>query len=204
MTKREIIKAGRTAIIKNGKSHQEAFDEIKEIEKVERNMLAEELAKIPSSGKLKSTVILRGIFVAALVIIIALRVLSLLAIGLNENINFALVLGILALGIIVPVVGIYGALFARPNNYFPTGILMVVSVFRSMTQGEMTANTETFIVLIPFVVAAFLAFFIPSRLKTPFKKIVSEQFVDGKMVKRMEYVFEDTRLKPSEVLDSQL
>jgi hypothetical protein len=204
MTKREIRKAGHLAIVKDGNSHQDAFDAIQAKGKVERNLLAEELSKIPSTGKLKSTLILRGIFIGALSLIIVARVISLVTIGLEGQFNMGLLIGLVALGILVPVIGIYGALFAQPHLYYSTGMLVGLSIFRSLTNGEMVVSSEMIVILIPFFVAVVLAFFIPSKLKTPYKKSTSEHIIDGKSVKRMEYVFEDTRLNPTDLLDNHL
>lgn len=201
MTKKQIRLAGYDAIVKENKSHQEAFDDITSTQGIDRKLVAQELSKIPSSGKQKSTSTLRYIFIAALALLAAMRILTIVLLGIEGNINGSIIGLLVLFGVVIPGVGIYAALFSKVELYMGTGIFLSVSLFRALMKGEMTADPETLIGLIPFAVAVALAFFIPTKLKTPYKRNVVEHYIDGKLNKKVEYVFEDTRLNQADILD---
>lgn len=202
MLKKQIRTLGHQAIVKEQRSHQETFDELSQTAGVDRQLLADELSKIPSNGKQGNTASLRYIFIAALALLGILRILSIILIGIEGSLNMGLISLLVAFGVIVPGIGIYAALFGKSELYTTTGILLAISLFRSITRGELSAEPETWIALIPFAVAVGLAFYIPFKLKTPHKKVVSESYVDGKLVKKINYEFEDTRVSDSNILDS--
>lgn len=202
MIKKQMRILGHKAIVKNNKSHQEAFDELSQTEGVDRQLLADELSKIPSNGKQKSTTSLRYIFIAALGLLAALRILGIIVIGMEGSINMGLIALMVLFGVFVPVMGIYAALYAKVELYMTTGILLGISLFRSISRGELNTEPETLVSLIPFAVAMGLAFYIPLKLKTKNTRIITERFVDGKTVKKVDYEFEDTRMNESDILDS--
>ncbi len=201
MTKKQIRSAGYKAIVKENKSHQEAFDDISSIQGVDQKLLADELSKIPSNGKQKSTSTLRYIFIAALILLAGMRILAIVLLGIDGNIGGSIIMLLVLFGVVVPGIGIYAALVSKVELYMTTGIFLSISLFRSLTKGEITTDPETLIGLIPFAVAVALAFFIPTKLKTPYKRTVVEHFIDGKTNKKIEYIFEDTRLNQEDILD---
>lgn len=202
MLKKQIRTLGHKAIVKNNKSHQEAFDELSQNENIDKQLLANELSKIPSNGKQKSTASLRYIFIAALVLLAAIRIIGIIMIGMESSVNMGLVYMLVTFGVLIPGLGVYAALFSKSELYMTTGILLGISLFRSVSRGELNVEPETLVALIPFAVAIGLSFFIPFKLKTPHKRVVTESYVDGKLVKKVDYEFEDTRLNESDILDS--
>lgn len=205
MIKKQLRTLGHKAIVKEHKSHQEAFDEISEHPGVDRKLLADELSKIPSSGKLKATTSLRYTFIAALAILGGVRLLALVLLmieGGMPNLGFLAIL--IALSVAVPVLGIYTALAGRVEHYTTTGVLLAISVFRAVSRGEIHIDWESLIFLLPLVIAFGLAFYIPTKLKTPYKRTVTNHFSDGKSQEKEHYYFEDTRYNETTILDNQL
>ena len=203
MTKKQLRSAGYKAIVKNHKSHQEAFDEINETPGIDQHLLAEELTKIPSSGKQQATTSLRYIFIVSLILIIAMRIYAIVVLGIEGGMNPSLIGVLLLFGILIPGYGIYAALFSKSELYSMVGFLLILGIFRFVTRESFSADPITYIAYIPFAIAIGLAFFIPFKLKTPFKKTVSEHFIDGKMQHKTRYEFEDTRANQSDLLDSK-
>lgn len=203
MIRSQIRNLGGKAIVKNNKSHQETFDELSQTPGVDRQYLAQELSKIPSNGKQKSTASLRYTFIACLIFLAALRVLAIVMLQAEVAFSLRFLGFIIIVALVVPVVGIYAALFHKIQYYQATGILLAFSLFQSIRRGELVMEVESLLVLVPFAGAVFLVFFIPSKMKTPFKKTVSEKYEDGKLVKKIDYVFEDTRVNESGLLDSK-
>lgn len=204
MTKREIKKAAYQAIVKENKTHQEVFDELRTKGSIELDTLAEEIAKIPSPAKHNSQQTLRYIFVGVLSVVIILRILSVISLA-SMNINPNILILAVVLGLVVPALGIYGALASKVEFYRTTGILLVLSVFRSFTNGQVSADPIDYIVLVPFVAAIALAFYIPTKLKTSYSKKVSKQEVNGKMKPRLDFVFDSSTVdNQNELLDADL
>lgn len=203
MLKVQIRSHGHKAIVKNNKSHQEVFDELSQTEGVNLQLLADELSKIPSNGKQKSTGSLRYIFVAALVILAIMRILALVLIGMEGTLDLGFLLFMLIIILIAPGIGIFAAFSGRAHSYMSCGILLLITLFQSIRRGELQMEPQALIVLIPFFLAIVLAFYIPTKLKTPYKRIETESYVDGKLVKKIDYAFEDTRVNESDILDSK-
>lgn len=203
MTKKQLRSAGYKAIVKNHKSHQEAFDEISETPGIDRQLLADELTRIPSSGKQQSTTLLRYIFILALALIIAMRIYTIVIMGFGGGMTQSIIGVLILFGILLPGYGIYAALFSKSDLYSMVGILLLLGIVRFVTRELFTADPITYIAFIPFAVAIALAFYIPFKLKTPYKKTVSERFIDGKMQQKTHYEFEDTRANQSDLLDSK-
>ena len=195
---------GHKAIVKNNKSHQEAFDELSQKQGVNKQVLASELSKIPSNGKQKSTTALRYVFIATLVLLAAIRIVGIVLIGMESSVNMGLMYMLIAFGVFIPGLGVYAALVGKSELYVTTGILLGVSLFRSVSGGELNLEPETLVALVPFAIAIGLAFFIPFKLKTPHRRVITESHVDGKLVRKVDYEFEDTRLNESDILDSKL
>ncbi|MFK7787299.1 MAG: hypothetical protein AB8B56_19405 [Crocinitomicaceae bacterium] len=203
MTASQIRNKGYAAIVKNNQSHQEVFDELTQTKGVDRDLLAEELSKIPSSGKQKSTASLRYIFVTCLAFIALLRLLAIVMVQIEGRVDLLFLVFLSTIIIIVPVLGTYAALFHKNHLYTGTGLLLIVSLLRTIQHGELPMKLESLIVIIPFATSIFLAFHIQSKLKTAYKKTMTESYTDGKLVKKIDYVFEDTRVNESNLLDSE-
>ena len=94
---------------------------------------------------------------------------------------------------------------SKVDTYRTVGILLILSVLRSFTNGQVSPQTLDFIVLIPFVAAAALAFYIPAKLKTNYTKKVVKQDVNGQLKSRIEYIFDSSKvIEDNQLLDSDL
>lgn len=203
MIKKQIRTLGYKSIVKENKSHQEAFDEISQSPGVDLKLLADELSKIPSSGKQKATASLRYTFIGALVVLGGYRVLGTLLLLTDGVPDIGFMVFIILLSIFVPVIGIYTAISGRVEHYTTTGILLGMAVFRSVSKGEIHIDVNSLFFLLPVLIAFVLAFYIPTKLKTPYKRTVSNHFSDGQTQEKVNYHFEDTRFNAMDVLDRQ-
>jgi hypothetical protein len=202
MNKRKIKKAAYKAIVKDNKTHQETFDELRKTSSIDTETLADEVAKIPNSSKHNRLQTLRFIFIGTLGVIMFLRVLGVFSIISLKVMNPSILLVAVGLGLIVPVIGVYGALTARVELYRTTGILLVLSVVRSFTNGQVSADPINYLVLIPFAIAISLAFYIPTKLKTDYSKKVVKHEVDGKTKTSYQFIFDSNDLEAdNELLD---
>lgn len=205
MSKRQAKKAAYKAIVKEGKSHQECYDSLRKEIKINAKDLAEEISKIPSTGKTNETATLRTFYLIILGIIIVLRALG--AISLTEgNFELPMILLFVAVGVVFPAYGIYGSVTRRIESYRSIAIILGLGIMRSFTRdaGE-HIGPETLYVLIPFVAAIALALYIPTKLKTPYTTTMSQvKMENGKTRNVVNYTFEDTRAVNDDILDSSL
>jgi hypothetical protein len=206
MTKRAIRKEAYKSIVKEGKSHQETYDNIKEKTEGKSKFIADEISKFPSSGKADETKTIRYVFIGLLVLVGIMRAAGLLV--LNEEFNFPMT--VIAIGLLfsllVPILGVFTALTHRVNNYNGVAILLALSILRSFRDENMVLDEITMIVLLPYIAVIALAFYIPSKLKTPYRIVNSAKTIEGKERNIPTIKFEDTRSRSnqSEVLDSGL
>lgn len=198
LTKRELKKAAYQMIFKEGKSHQEAFDNLRKTKSIASDDLAEMIAKIASRQKLKEQYVLNYIFIGLLAVIIILRGLSIVGLGSTD-------MGILSIAFliafIVPGLGIYGALAGKTEFYFSTGALLLITMIRTITNQNFSNDPLNFVFAIPIVLASVLAFYLPSKLKTPYKKTIEQKEVDGVVKPRAIYQFEENRFFREDLLD---
>lgn len=203
MTKRKIKKAAYQAVVKEGKTHQDTFDELRKSSEIGQDALADEVSKIPSFNKNNSQQFLRYIFVGILCLVIIMRTLAIVGLSLESNINSNIIIFAILIGVLIPVYGIVGALTSRVDAYRTVGILFILSIFRSFTKGEMSSDPLNYLALIPFVAAIVLAFYIPTKLKTNYKKQVDKKEEDGKVITSYQYVFESNGISSNnELLDN--
>ena len=190
MTKRQTKKAAYKAIVKNNVSHQEIFDKLSKESELDTESLADEIAKIPSAYKAKKHQIVRFIYIGVLGLIIIMRTLGITALGFSQNFDITVLVIAVLIGLIIPALGIYGALTSRIDDYRTTGIFLLIGIFNSFSKGQITSDLSDILVLLPFIAAIALAFFIPTQLKTPYTKKVATQESEGVQKKSIEYIFE--------------
>lgn len=192
LSKRELKKVAYQMILKEGKSHQEAFDNLRQTRSIPSDNLAELIAKIPSRQKLDERKVLNYIFIGLLISVIILRGLSLLGLGTMMGMDMRFLLIALFAALVVPGIGIYGALTGRTEIYFSTGILLLLTVLRTIGNKNFTNEPLDYVFFIPVVLAAGLAFYLPGKLKTNYKKTVGKKETDGEMKAVAVYKFEES------------
>lgn len=203
MTKRQTKKAIYQAIVKDGKSHQQAFDELKSSSEMDLESLANEVSKVPSAAKNEQFKTLVYSYVILLGVIIVLRALGVFGLFYGQNINMNLILLFIALGIVFPVMGIVGALTFRIDSYRSIAIIMILGIVRSFNKEVIDAIDIYFILtLIPFLAVIILAFIIPTKLKTEYTKKVNKTESEGKVKTSLSFVFdENVAIERADLLD---
>lgn len=205
MNKREVKKAAYKLIVKENRTHQETFDELRKTSKIELEALAEEVAKIPTPSMYKTLQNLQYIYIGALSLVIILRIFGVIALIPMININPTILLFAVLIGIFVPILGIYGAITSRVELYRTTGILITLSVFRSFSKGQFSNEPLEYLFLMPVLVSIALAFYIPTKLKTAFSKKIVKQEENGNVVTSINYVFESNNpVANDDLLDANM
>jgi hypothetical protein len=173
MKKSELNKVARKMILEEGRGHQHVFDELAPKSQIDKDKLAELIAVIPSKNKLSQHKVWITSMIVILSVIVLLRILSIWLFAYFSELPTVLLLFAIVLGIVVPAVGIYASLTSRFDMYKGLGILMGLSILRSFKDSSVQ-DYQFFLVLIPFVVAVILAFYIPYLLKVNYKRVVVE------------------------------
>lgn len=196
------MKRGLNEIGQQKKAHQDVYDDIKNEGAQDLELVAETLARVPSSGQMEKTKVLRMVFLVSVIILGILRIASILFIGSSGSLPPAalLIAGVIAL--LVPGIGIYASIKGNPDSFRTVGFLLILSIVRSVRAIELDPTALLSFGLMGIVI--FLAFFIPYKMKTPFQKVVRTKTVDGKDQNYYDFVFEDTRLKSDDILDSEI
>ena len=205
MTKRQLRKATYKAIVKENKSHQEAFDELSQDSSVDLDDLANELSQVPSPAKNSSQQLLRYAFIGVLVLIIIIRILGILGLDYQMKLDPIFLLLVIVLGLFAPVYGIVGVLTSRIYFYRSTAMLIGLNLFRSLKDIKAEADPITFLFFVPFIAAIALGLFIPTKLKTNYTKTKIKEEIDGNTRSRYVYVFENSKLPGSnELIDADV
>lgn len=203
MNKRKTKKAAYKLIYKENVPHQEAFDQLREQSDMGPEELAGEISATPSKQLNQSKSALWYTFIGVLATVMVLRVLGVIFISQENDLNATAMLIIILISTVVPIVGIIGAFTARMQSYRIVGILIALSTFRSFTKGELQADAPTIITYSLFIAAIALAFYIPTKLKTPYTKKAVKTETDGKVKTRLEFTFEKGKISgDAELLDT--
>ncbi len=204
MTKRETRKEAYRQIVKQNRSHQEVFDELRGSSSLDVAALATLVGAIPSAEKRQQNKTLAIVFIVVCAIVILLRVLGVASLPLISNMNLPLLILALALGLVVPVVAIIGMITWRVEMLTATAGLLLLSLIRTFTNDKQFLNDSISLVfLIPHVTAIILAFFMPYRLKTGYRETVIKEEKDGSQVSRKTVIFEkQEKVQSLDLLDS--
>lgn len=192
MKKREVRKEVYQLIVKEGKSHQETFDELRESTGMNAEALAAEVSKVPSPARQDHHKALVFVYVGLLCLVILLRTLSIFTLSWTEGVQVKFLFLMVLVGVILPLSGIWGALTARSEMYQVVGVFLAISVFRGFTQGQFPLEALDILLLIPFVAVIILSFYIPYKLKTPYQKMIRKMEADGMVTTKIEYVFDSS------------
>ncbi len=202
MSRLKTRKAAHKLIFKENKSHQEAFDILSKEISGSKEALAGEVSAIPSKTQYDRIKILIYIYVAFLSIVLILRSIGIYFVAQDIEQPVILLL-LIVLGIFLPVFGIFGAITARMEIFKSVGILMAMNILRSLRSFKELDGWPEYVTIGFFVACAALAFFIPTRIKTPFTKKLVETEIDGNTKNVMEYTFEEVgRDDDNELLDT--
>lgn len=176
-------------IQKENKSHQETFEQLKtEKTGLKRDELAEEISKIPSQQNIQKYKGLRYTFLSIMILIALAQLAALISVYLlGGQINSAVLILVLLIALVVPVLGITAVFKNQASLYRAAGGFMIYSAFRTFTDQGFSTDIFSIISLIIGASVIFLAFYIPYKLKTPYRKI-TKKGEDGKF--RNQYFFD--------------
>lgn len=202
MNKFKTRKAIYNSIVREDKTHQETFDDLSQKTSCELKWLADEIAKFPSKSRNEKYKALRFIYIGLLGLAIILRVVWTLSIVQLDVINNSALFLLVALGVLIPLMGIIGSIKRNIQSYATMAIISFINIFKSINYFESSDNPLLLIGLFPYVGIIILALYIPSQLKTPYKiEVIEEEGNTGVLITE-KFIFEAPFLEnESEILD---
>ncbi|ASS48649.1 MAG: hypothetical protein A3D31_07160 [Candidatus Fluviicola riflensis] len=205
MTKRELRKEAYRRIIKDGETHQEAYDALQHDKSFSKEEIAEILSKIPSGAVIERVRIWKIVFIAVLATIILMRIVGIALLASVTIVNPVLVVTMVLFGLVVPGMAIYSLVAHKYEGLKGLSFLFILSIFRSFRKFD-DLDPYMIIEMIPYVVAIILGFWLSHIGKTPYKRIVKdEEQPDLSIRKTAHIVFEEQQVKTSnDLLDSGL
>ena len=205
MTKRELRKEAYNRIVKEGNTHQEAFDAMQSDKSFSKEEIAENLSKIPSKAVIERVKIWKIVFIAVLAIIILMRILGITLIGSAMAMNPVFLALLVLFGLVVPAMGIFALATHRYDGLKGVSFLFILSIIRSIRKFD-DLDPYTIIEFVPYVIAIILGFWISYIAKTPYKRVVKDvEQPDLSIRKTVHIVFEQEQIKGgNDLLDSAI
>ncbi|MBI3240221.1 MAG: hypothetical protein HYZ43_15470 [Flavobacteriia bacterium] len=198
MTNRELRKEAHNRIIKDGNTHQEAFDAMQYDNSISKEELAENLAKIPSKAVIERIKVWKIVYIALMGVIILLRILGIVVLGSVNQIETSLLVILVLAGIVMPAFGIVSTVQNKIDGLKFYSIFFVLGVLRSYKSFQ-GMDVLTIAVLVPYAAAVILGFWLPYIAKTPYKRVVKDVVQpDGSIRKTAHIVFEDDQIASGE------
>jgi hypothetical protein len=191
LAKRQLKQQARKLIVKEGLNHQTVYDQLKKQKSVCSKLeIAEIVSRIPSDYSNRKTSTLRVIFALMLIFVFIIRSLILL-IELQETTIVPFVKYSFH-GLILPTLGLVGALTRRTQFYRLIGVFMILAAVSTLFSLFVVFHWLIIFLILFFAGIAVLAFVIFARIKVPFMKKIVQRELKGRTVNVYEYFFEQT------------
>jgi len=205
MTKRELRKIAYKRIFKDGATHQEVYDDLQTDKSFTKEEIAEHLSKIPSKSVVERIKIWKIVYIGLMSVIILQRIVGIFIMGSVNNIDGPLLLILIFAGIVMPAAGIFSVVQNKIDTLKMYSIFFILSFLRSYKQFEVM-DVLAIAVLIPYIAAIVLGFWLQFKSKTPYKRVVKDEVqVDGSIKKTAHIIFEEDKLAgQNDLLDSVL
>lgn len=191
MTQRQMFTNAYRMIVKEGKSHQETFDELKPQAYSDLDQLAKEVSQTPSSQKVEETKSLRSIFMVVITLVFGLHILELVAID-NIEAHLAWYISMAVMSVGFWFLGIFAALKARIYMYRSCAGFLIITAILSLANTDYLTAIELILILALSVGGIVLAFVIPAKSKTPFERTVYKEMINGKEKSLFRFTFEQS------------
>lgn len=176
-------------IWKEGKTHQEVYDEVREKSNESPEEIAITLKSIPSKRVNDEKKWFWIIHIVVLIAIIGLRGYALSVTPTEEISNLGYLIPLLIFSMILPVYGVYGATRGMMFAYGWVGLSMIVNLILIFAQTQYVPDQLIYVTAGLYVVAMLTAGIIPRLLRTKYTKTVEEFEKEGKKKKRLIFTF---------------
>lgn len=191
LNKRQLKNKAYRLIRKENVDHQSAYEQLKKLKSnVSKEDLAIVLSKIPSDERNKKTLALRIAFISCLGFVFLIRLLD-IAVAWWYAGGYEIFIFVFH-GLMLPFLGIFGALTSRIGYYKVVSVFMLLSSIGTVITAFSYALPIVGFFGIPFIAAGVLGFIISNKIKVPYKKKMVPREIKGRKVNVYEYFFNDS------------
>ena len=185
----KIRKYAYKQIWKEGRSHQEVYDEVRKDSNESPEEIAIVLKSIPSKRINEQKKLFWIVHIFVLLAIIGLRGYAVSVTPADEIDNLGYLIPLIVFSMVLPIYGIYGAIRGMMFPYGWVGLSMIVNLILIFAQQQYIPDSFVYLTAGLYVFAMLTAGLIPRLLRTNYVKTVEEFEKDGKKKKRLIFTF---------------
>lgn len=190
MNMNKIRRRAYREIWKEGKTHQEVYDQLRQETKESPGELATILSAVPSPQKNQEKKMLWLLAAFLFFGLAVLRSFALIKTPPEEIPNLGYTLPIILFGIAIPLYAIYGVSKAKMLSYGWAGLSSLVTLIMVYAQTQFIEGPMIHFTALVAGLAMLSGMIVPRMLKMKFETTVEKKEVDGKMKNRQVITFE--------------
>ena len=188
LTKRQLKQQARKLILKQGLNHQTVYDQLKkERSDITKEDIAEVLSQIPSKEIIERTSFLRLLFSLCLILFfITQTIMFFVEVGNSYNTDLLVYLFV---GLVIPIMGLYGA-YTHSSNFYS-----IVAGFVSVGFVDLISdfNLFSFLAALPLLGAAIFGLILYKKSQLSFTEKMVQREMNGRAVNVYEYFFDQSK-----------
>jgi len=202
MTERQFYKKAYQLIFIEGKTHQEVYDAEEKESRLGPESVARSISMVPSKEKYASLKGLISIFLGLIATVALIRLVVMFAFDQLGDMTISAIIFAVFLIVISPLMGVYGAMKAKPYNMAGASFFITICIVRGFFSEDFGSPAILYITLALGIGIYICGTMIPRRMRAAYTKhVVDKEKEDGKIVKRITYTFDETtRMSRKEVL----
>ena len=194
MTERAFYKKAYKLIFKEGKTHQEVYDQHVKESQLGPETVARAISMVPSKAKNES---LKPFWTAFILLVVAMAVLRITTLFQYDQLVEGTLSTLIFAGIvivIVPFFGIHAAMSGKATSYSGASLLSMIAVIRGFFAYDFGTETMHYTYIGMAVLLLILGGLISRRLRAGYtKNLIDHEKEDGKIVKRITYSFDESK-----------
>lgn len=191
MNQMKIQKRAYREIWKDGRTHQEVYDTIRNEIQESPEELATIISAIPSPKRNQKKRGLWLVYALTLFDVAGLRIYALMETPADQSSNFGYLIPTVLFGVLIPLYGVWGATRANLMSYGWTGISLLTTLVLLFAQTQYVDDTIVYITAASTVLGMVFAGMVPRLLKGKYDKTVEKTEVDGKTKSRLIITFRE-------------
>ena len=193
MTERKFYKQAYQLIFKEGKTHQEVYDQFVKETKLGPESVARTLSMVPSKRKHESLKSVLMLFIGLVIGIAAIRLVVMFSTDQLEVMNIWTMIFAVLMIVGAPALAIYGSFNGKVYMFGGASFFIVCGIIRGFFSTDLGTEATQYAIIGMGVIAFILSSILPLRLRVGYEQKLIDKEKEGKIVKRITYTFDDTK-----------
>lgn len=193
MTERQFYKKVYKQIFKEGKTHQEVYDEEVKESLLGPESVARSVSMVPSKAKYES---LKGLLTLFIIMAMMFATVRLIIFLMYNQMADASLTGLIFAGFVVlliPPITVYSVKNAKLFLFGLVSLIAVAAIIRSYFSNDFGSETLQYL-MVAFGIGIFiLSSIIPRKMRVSYTQKIVDKEQDGKIVKRITYTFDESK-----------